>query len=681
MTRTTRPLVLAVGLMTLSAGAPAERSGSAHADLGVRTLELRSLGHVGGSVTSLARSGDHTYAVAGMRLLVLEFSASGAPARVKHQVQLREPGEIVVGDGLLYLVEDGYLAEDGIQLVDVSDPVRPSLRGRVGLPGEQRDAIAIGDTVFVDGNQAGGPRIIEVSDPDDPIERGQLDIDRGGGISRLATVDGRLITVRIRKSVDLPADPALIVVDVGDVDSPRITAELPLLEMPRGLVTDGARLIVEGAITGADRGLLAIDMSVVDSPTLVGYSPRDERAMPIGIHGETAWIWETRYRPSVVMTLVRAHLKEWPNLTFDEPMFVAPESRASVVPYGDRVLIAGGYRGVYSIGEDGSDVAILPTLGEAGRPAVGNGRLWAADADGEVWSLVLDEPDAEPRLIAGLAEPFPDDVPGVNAYASDDMLVLAIPRHGAQVGGFSVFDISDPEFPLLVRAWADARVWESSGGGSSVDSDGARILVVNGGAVTDIDLGDPSAPRERRFDAGSYCRSAALVGRHAWLACGESVIGVDLEASSGEIAEIGRHTYSGPSRLELIAANARAVLVSDHVNGLRVLDVEDPSSPTPTRTLTGLEPTSLAFVEGDAWVTEGSSLTGYHTRVYDLSDLRNPLQRARKPGLLPGIVASEGLVFSSDPRGNGIERFLIEEGDVVDPRRAQALLPRLARNH
>ena len=283
----------------------------------------------------------------------------------------------------------------------------------------------------------------------------------------------------------------------------------------------------------------------------------------------------------------------------------------------------------------------------------------------------MDEPDAEPVLAARLAEPFLSDVSWINAYASEGKLALTIPRVNRRDGGFNVFDISDPTAPLLIGAWEDARITDYP-----VTVNGSRLLFASRGIIIEYDLSDPASPRERSFDAGMPCWSATTIDRYAWLRCsGGNVIGVDLEASSGEITEVGRFTYSRSSRLDTIVANSEAVFVADSVNGLRVFDVSDPGNPKATRTVTGFTPRWASLVGDDLWVVEGSADRATHTRIYDVSDLKNPRLRVRIPESLFAVVAADGIAFSPTVQGNGIERILFEEGDVVDPRSPQVWLP------
>ena len=370
-------------IMVLTATSLAGPAHPLSAQSEVRALEMRSLGHIGGSITSLARSGDYGYAVAGRRLLVLDLSDTKTIERVGDPVELPETGKIVVGDGWLYLVEGRSSAEGGVQLIDISIPERPILRGRIGLEGSQSDAAAIGSSLFVSSYPPGGPWIVDMADPDNPFERGRLNL--AGRFGLVESIGGRLIASRWQKPGESMPDGALIVVDVDDPNAPRITAELPLRTIPRGFVTEGSRALIDGRAPDDEFGLLAIDFSDVDRPTIAGFFPVRQAPTPIRIDGDTAWGWQEQLTPWNPPILRRIHLEDWPNITYDEPQYVRQDSRESIIPHGDRMLVAGGYRGLHSLGKDGLDVAVIPTLGEAGLAAVAEGRLWAADTDGELW--------------------------------------------------------------------------------------------------------------------------------------------------------------------------------------------------------------------------------------------------------------------------------------------------------
>ena len=55
----------------------------------------------------------------------------------------------------------------GLQIIDVSDPVKPALLGSIDTNGDYRDVVVVGTTVYVAAGYA-GLKIIDVSDPTSP---------------------------------------------------------------------------------------------------------------------------------------------------------------------------------------------------------------------------------------------------------------------------------------------------------------------------------------------------------------------------------------------------------------------------------------------------------------------------------------------------------------------------------
>jgi hypothetical protein len=70
---------------------------------------------------------------------------------------------VFVANGLAYVADDDY----GLQIVDVSNPQSPQLRGRYDTPGQATAVRVVGNRAYV-ADKGGGLQIIDVSNPDSP---------------------------------------------------------------------------------------------------------------------------------------------------------------------------------------------------------------------------------------------------------------------------------------------------------------------------------------------------------------------------------------------------------------------------------------------------------------------------------------------------------------------------------
>jgi hypothetical protein len=118
---------------------------------------LGYLGQVGGAVWAVAVEGSPAYVGEGPRPTVLDLSDQAAP--MPDGVR-----GVAVGGGMAYVAD----LPGGLRLVDVSDPAQPVERGRVVTTREARD-VAVADAY------ACGLRVVDVLDPDHPAEVGACD--------------------------------------------------------------------------------------------------------------------------------------------------------------------------------------------------------------------------------------------------------------------------------------------------------------------------------------------------------------------------------------------------------------------------------------------------------------------------------------------------------------------------
>ena len=141
------------------------------------------VGQIGGSTYAVAVQGGYAYIGVGPRLTVLDISDPSSPAGVGTTSLLAGlVTDLHVSGGYAY-VADG---DAGLRVVDVSDPTRPSEVGFYDTPGQAHDVAVAGSYVYLadgpvgdDGNWTGGGlQVVDVSNPARPTEVGFCDTPR-----------------------------------------------------------------------------------------------------------------------------------------------------------------------------------------------------------------------------------------------------------------------------------------------------------------------------------------------------------------------------------------------------------------------------------------------------------------------------------------------------------------------
>lgn len=266
----------------------------AHCDLGgygdgmqvVRNEHALYVGHLGPS---------------GMGTSVLDVSDPRRPRVVR---QIRAAGgshshKVQVGDGLLLVNEEQFRGGDpfsaGMIVYDVADPLDPRPVGRFhsGGLGVHRIVFTGGTYAYVsaipDGFDDRIWLIVDVSDPRRPVEAGRWwwpGMWRGGGESpswpaskryaaHHALLDGRIAYLGY-------GDAGMVVLDVGDVSSPRVLSTLqwtPGGDTHTCLPLPGRRLVVttdeavKDECAEEEKLVRVVDVSDARAPEVVGVCP------------------------------------------------------------------------------------------------------------------------------------------------------------------------------------------------------------------------------------------------------------------------------------------------------------------------------------------------------------------------------------------------------------------------
>jgi len=169
-----------------------------------------------GSANDVRIVGDFAFVADGISgLAVIDVSRPAAPRVVAEESVAGTATDLVVTGGRAYVAD-----EQGLSIVDVSDPTHPVFLGAVGLPDRARGVDVAGNFAVVAASGA-GVQIVDVSDPANPVVVGSTatrpdgtanaaDVVIRGGLAYVA--DGAESVLGGLRVVDLrdPANPVVV---------------------------------------------------------------------------------------------------------------------------------------------------------------------------------------------------------------------------------------------------------------------------------------------------------------------------------------------------------------------------------------------------------------------------------------------------------------------------------------
>ncbi len=220
------------------------------AEIGGRAL-------IGGPSETVAVAEDKVYLTVGAQLVVLDAGDPAQPRVLGVSPSLvGDIANIRVADEMVYATSGA----GGLQIIDVSNPAAPNLRGHfqatwiadVSLMGGEPYAVAVGS----------GLHVLDVSDPDAPGEIGSLELDAP---ANRVTVVGNLAYAPFAQGSRNIWFFGIHIVDVSAPASPRLLTSSYETGPPLGIQVAGDLAYV----AAGDRGLEIVDVSDPAAPKLL----------------------------------------------------------------------------------------------------------------------------------------------------------------------------------------------------------------------------------------------------------------------------------------------------------------------------------------------------------------------------------------------------------------------------
>lgn len=505
------------------------------------------------SVLDLALDSTETLAVAAMGsagLWVIGFDALGRPVlRGTYDTPGWAYGVVLDAGGTTAYVADGL---GGLQIIDVSDPERPSLAGSKLLGGVMRD-VAISGSIAYLASQSASLRVLDVSDPGNPVSLGGKALS---GIGSRILIDGSRIAVL---SANNPND----LVDVFDAANP------------------ASPVLVHSFAVGAAASVISFTMS----GDYIYVAASDQGLKVYALSGSTASYVSTLQDSFDASTVVRngdvglvggedksngmAALFSV-NIDADGRPTLAGSLSTDVVASGgflDLALNAAGTRAVAAMGGEGIWVI---KVNPGGNPVV----LGTYDTPGWAYGVELDSSGTVAYVADGfgglqilsLANPRQPSFLGsksVGAMALDvavdgDLVYLA-----SQSGTMRVLDVSNP---ASIRTAGYALL---SGVGRKIVREGDRVAVLSGNGSDLLDLFDVSDPSKPVLASTTSIGAAATIGD---IALRGDTLFVAAEGDGLELYDITATGSLGAPTQVTLFGDARGVAVNGGGTEISVAD-------------------------------------------------------------------------------------------------------------
>jgi len=681
-------LVCVVATWLAASGAP----GAPRVDAGAPVdppLVDGAVGQIGGATTAVTvattEAGPTAFAVVGARVVAYDLRDPRAPRPTGHTGVLPEvPEAVAVDNGLLFVGtratagsgRTGERSAARLWVFDLRVPARPV--AGVALDTGEVGAIAVARAfafVLVDD----GLVVVDVKDPRRPsvVATATFRTAPAGGApwhpgALLVTADGDGV---------IAAHPAgLFAVDTRD----------PLQPRPRALGADHAPafgLARAGDVVWATRGpqgIDVVDLAHPDGPTLVatlsagaGADALTTSPKAIAAAGNTAAVVDGDGRWMVALD-VRDPRR--PRLTGRTRLAAFPSTQAGVAIADDHAVVALGSAGLFTVGiaaevapttPFGPTEPILPPLDHisTGPPyvyaAAGPAGLYVVDTAASPWRVVgawrgeVGQPDGSARPVA------------IRGVQHVDGYVFALTRDD----GLWVFDVRDPASP------------EPVGGGlplPRLDTVGAmavregHLYVGDGdGSLRVFDIHDPARPVPVAVRAGFGIASLAIVGRFAYAtAAGAFNIG-HLHVFNATEPASPRYvrTHDFDVFFNRLSGTGGHLYLSGGYGDLAVLSLANPAVPVEVARLKHM-------VVGRTDVANGRLIAAQPSRV-EVFDVREPARpRLLGPFALPWgrsdwvgtsdvTVAGSAVLLLRHEAG----LFSLDEGRLPRPVRASQYLP------
>jgi hypothetical protein len=588
--------------------------------------------------------------------VALSCGVSAAPPTTSNsQLTIEEVASIGGGTPVVAAASSyAYVGEgDGLTVLDISNPERFMRLAHLRLADQQHSFSAfaiqlVGNRVYIGSRYGGGLATVDVSDPVHPALLGRY---TGVDFTSLAVADGRAYVLQMDAFSPF-YEPRLFALDMTAPAQPTLlwtwmwTAS-PFNESAELLAADGRLYLSEN-----QSGLKILDVQSTSGPTLLGtYAVAGIRG--IAVAGDLAYLAMS----GSGLQIVDIHDPTHPALlgSYDTPADTYNATRVRVED--NRAYVAATYAGFAGIQtldvSDPAHPALLGSLnGVPGAQEIQVADGWVSVHSASDWQLI------DWRMAA---HAVPHGRYPVIAYAEDIQVQAGRAYIASEYGGgLQIVDISNPQSLMQIGSYA--QIYASS---LEVRDNLAYVTdPVGNGGLHIIDISTVTKPVQiGHYDDWYREWDVQLVGDLAYVAAEKD--GLLIIDVSDPISPTLRGANVTPENTAYLHIEGQVAYALDNralggtANILYTLDISDPSNPTILGSYQDSATIDVArgmdVVDNIAYIATGQSL-----QMLDVSDPAHPTRRGsynvpswgvRVIGTWAYVTTSSGLdiVDVSDP--------------------------------
>ncbi len=492
----------------------------------------------------LAISGDYAYVANGENgLRIVDISDPSAPAGVGPGMLPAYACEVAVAGNYVYVADCGC----GLRIFNVSDPDTPVEAGSwTEVDGASGVAVS-GNFLYLAASWSDGLIILDITNPVEPVAVGEYD------------TPGTAVDVAVRDSLAYVADDlSLRIIDVSEPSQPTEVGFYPADSCSIGSVQVRDSYAYLGTW---GRGLIILNITNPAAPLEAGECPTDGGATDVAVSGGIACVSDYNMGVRVIDVA-----------NVEDPVAVGGWDTMWRV---DGVTVNGDYAYVMEMGIgfspcwmhvfDISSPAAPREISDTwiwdwcSHLEIGGNYVYVAGGSG-LWVLDVSDP-AEPRRIGHCSTRGAQDV-----AVRDTLAYIADADSGLKV--ISVADTS----ALSILGSCDTPGWAEG-----IALSGSFAYVADGDSGLRImDISDPTVPVEVSNVPSQYAFDVAVSGNYACVADSNHVQIIDV---SNPTAPVEAGSYDTPGVAWHVTVSNDYAYVASRSGGLRVLDLSDPAAP------------------------------------------------------------------------------------------------------
>ncbi|NTW20226.1 MAG: hypothetical protein HGA42_11740 [Nostocales cyanobacterium W4_Combined_metabat2_030] len=448
----------------------------------------------------------------------------------------------IVGNYAYERKYDTYSNTSGLEIIDISDPINPIVKGRWNY---DVYSSAADDSMQVIGNYAytaiRGLEIIDISNPTAPTLKGNYISNL---VQAVEVVDNYAYVANYQK---------LEIIDISDPSNPKFKGSYP-----SGYARD-VQVIGNYAYVANDKGLEIIDISDPSNPKSKG-SYLSGNTNSVQVVGNYAYL-----------VGVFSSLKGWELQIINISNPSNPTLQAS---YATNVgsYVEGGVVGNYAyvFGDSGLEIIDIsnpssPTLkgyyNSGNMQVVGN----YAYVAGTFGLQIID--------ITDITKAIPKGNYDTGNYAQSVQVVDNYAYVSASDAGLQIIDITDPTKPILKGNY------DTPGYAHNVQLLGNYAYVADGlSGLQIIDINNATTPTLKgNYDTLGYAHDVQLLGNYAYVADGLSGLQI-IDISDPSVPSL-KENYNTPGDANDVQVVGNYAYVADGLSGLQIIDISDPTKP------------------------------------------------------------------------------------------------------